>query len=210
MKHTGIVLAAVLVIIGGVIAYMHAHPRPPRDEVLPDGVQGVTRPPALATGTMLVLRSPAVDNGGQLPVDYTGDGSAATLPLEWTGVPAGTRSLAVIMHHIPGPGDVKWYWVLYNIPAKVTSLPRNVTGLGTLGNNSINGRTEYAPPHSKGPGPKLYVYTVYALSAPPPVIVQPAEVSRAVLLDAMKGLVLDSAELHVVYTRQSLQDGEAK
>lgn len=148
-----------------------------------------------------VLRSPEVADGGTLPRDYTGDGSSATLPLEWSGAPAGTQSYAVIMHHIPGPGTTKWYWVLYNIPATITSLPRNVQGIGVLGNNSVNGRTEYAPPHSKGPGPKTYIYTVYALSAPPQLDVPPAQVNRDVLLAAMRDRTLASAELHVVYTR---------
>ncbi len=157
-------------------------------------------PSVNATATF-TLRSPAVADGGQLPKEYTGDGESATLPLEWSGLPAATRSLAVIMHHIDPEGITKWYWILYNIPADVQSLPKNVTGVGKLGNNSINGRTEYAPPHSKGPGPKTYIYTVYALSAPVKLNVEPSAVSRAVLLDAIKDCTLATAELHVVYTR---------
>jgi len=147
------------------------------------------------------LRSSEVADGGPLPKDYTGDGSSATLPMEWSGAPEGTRSYAVIMHHIPPDGPTKWYWVLYNIPADIKSLPRNVTGVGTLGNNSVNGKMEYAPPHSTGPGPKTYVLTVYALSSPLKLEVNPSEVSREVLLAAMKDKILASAELHVVYTR---------
>ena len=147
-----------------------------------------------------VLRSPAVVDGGPLPKDFTGDGTSATLPLEWSGAPAGTKSYALIMHHI-APDKTKWYWVLYNIPADVKSLPKNVKGGGTLGNNSVNGRAEYAPPHSRGPGTKTYIYTVYALSAPPKLTVPPAEVSRDVLLTAMKDLILGSAELRVSYAR---------
>lgn len=147
-----------------------------------------------------VLRSPEVADGGQLPKDYTADGSSATLPLEWNGAPEGTRSYALIMHHV-APDGIKWYWTLYNIPATVHSLPRNVKGVGTLGNNSINERTEYAPPKSKGPGPKTYIYTVYALSSPVQLSVSPTQVSREVLLAAMKDRTLASAELRVVYSR---------
>ena len=105
------------------------------------------------------------------------------------------------MHHIPPDGPAKWYWALYNIPATTTGLPKNVRGVGTLGNNSINGRTGYAPPHSKGPGPKTYVYTIYALSSPVTMDVEPSQVSRDVLLAAMKDKILASAELRVVYSR---------
>jgi len=159
--------------------------------------------PAQDTGSpQLVLRSPEVADGGILPVEFTGDGGGATLPLEWDGVPAGTASCAVIMHHVDPEGKTKWYWVLYNIPAEIRSLPKNVKGVGVLGNNSVNGRTEYAPPHSKGPGEKTYIYTVYALSAPPQLSVEPAQVSRDVLLEVVKDSILGSAELKVVYSRQ--------
>ncbi len=147
------------------------------------------------------LRSSAVADGGALPVEFTGDGSSSTLPLEWTGAPADTRSFAVIMHHIAPDGKAKWYWTLYNIPADAHGLPKNVQGIGTLGNNGINRRVGYAPPHSKGPGAKTYVLTAYALSAPVEISATPAEVNREVLLAAMKDLILDSAELKVIYDR---------
>ena len=147
-----------------------------------------------------VLKSPAVTNGGALPVEFTGDGASATLPLEWTGAPAGTQSYALIMHH-EAPDQTKWYWILYDLPAETHSLPKNVKGIGMLGNNSVNRRTEYAPPHSKGPGAKTYVLTVYALSAPLQIRVPPAEVNREVLLTAMKDKVLATAELSVSYSR---------
>jgi phosphatidylethanolamine-binding protein (PEBP) family uncharacterized protein/Spy/CpxP family protein refolding chaperone len=165
--------------------------------------------PASATGTAspgatksaFVLRSPEVADGGRLPTEFTGDGAGVTPPLEWNSPPAATKSYAVIMHHLDPEGKTKWYWTLYNIPAAVRSLPANVHGIGTLGNNSVNGKLEYAPPHSKGPGDKTYVLTVYALSAPLQLSVPPAEVTRDVLLTAMKDTILARAELQVVYAR---------
>jgi len=151
--------------------------------------------------TGFVLRSPEVADGGMLPKDYTGDGTSSTLPLEWNGAPEGTKSFALVMHHVDPQGKTKWYWILYNMPATTQSIPKNVKDIGTLGNNSVNQRTEYAPPHSKGPGPKIYIYTVYALSAEPKLNVKPEEVSRDVLLAAMKDNILATAELHVVYSR---------
>lgn len=152
------------------------------------------------------LTSPAAADGGMLPVEFTGDGAAVTLPLNWTGAPEGTRSFAVIMHHI-APDQTKWYWILYNIPATTTALPKNVqAGIGILGNNSVNDRMEYAPPHSKGPGPKTYIYTVYALSQPVSIDVAPADVNRDVLLAAMKEKILATAQLKTVYERKGLGD----
>ena len=149
-----------------------------------------------------VLRSSVVQDGGALPEEFTGDGKGSTLPLEWTRPPAGTKSYAVIMHHIDHEGKTKWYWTLYNIPPQLTGLPMDVQGIGTLGSNSINREIGYAPPHSKGPGAKTYTLTVYALSDMLQITAPAAQVSRDFLLNAMKGKVLAKAELRVVYSRK--------
>jgi phosphatidylethanolamine-binding protein (PEBP) family uncharacterized protein len=148
------------------------------------------------------LTSPDVPEGGLLPVEYTCDGAANTLALSWSNAPAGTRSFAVIMEHVASPTDIHWYWVVYDIPANITSLPKNMTGIGTLGTNSVNDRQAYTPPCSKGPGPKTYTYTVYALSRQPQVSIAANQVTRAVLLDAIHDITLASAELNVTYTRK--------
>jgi Raf kinase inhibitor-like YbhB/YbcL family protein len=166
-----------------------------------DRSQPTSAPAAVARPGSFALTSPAVADGGELPREYTGDGAGVTLPLAWSGAPEGARSFTLVMHHVPPEGPAKWYWVLYNIPAATTSLPKNVRGVGTLGNNSVNGRSEYAPPHSKGPGPKTYVYTVYALSSPVQLDAETTRVSRDALLAAMQDRILASAELRVVYAR---------
>jgi gluconolactonase len=148
------------------------------------------------------LTSPDLPSDGRLPVEYTCDGVSSTLALEWSGAPEGTVSYAVIMQHVASPEDIHWYMVLYNLPADVTSLSKNYTGIGTLGNNSVNGRTEYSPPCSKGPGDKTYTFTVYALSAQSQLSVPASEVDRATLLAAIQDITLASAELNVVYARQ--------
>jgi phosphatidylethanolamine-binding protein (PEBP) family uncharacterized protein len=156
--------------------------------------------PAVSNSSSFTLRSSEVVNGGALPVDYTGDGSGATLPLEWSGAPAGTNSYALLMHHLDPEGVTKSYWILYNIPATVTSLPKNGKGVGSLG-ASFKGIVGYEPPHSKGPGPKTYVLTLYALSAAPEITAPPAQVTYDVMLAAMKGKVLATTDLNVVYDR---------
>ena len=178
--------------------------RPPRDGGGGRGANATAEvQPTFApkhTGLM-TLTSSAVTNGSALPVEFTGDGAGISPPLNWSGAPAGTKFYAVIMHHVPGPGAVKWYWTLYNLPATVTSLPKNAQGIGTSGNNSVNRNLGYAPPHSKGPGVKNYFLTVYALSSAIELNVPPQQVSRAVLLNAMQDKILDSAELKVTYDR---------
>jgi Raf kinase inhibitor-like YbhB/YbcL family protein len=194
-------------------AYLYSQPLPTLPKIqdtdffkAPNSAQTAPSPsaaPAPQAQAGFLLKSPDVTHGGMLPKEFTGDGASATLPLEWSGVPAGTKSYALIMDHMDPEGKAKWYWLLYNIPPDTKSLPKNIKGVGTLGNNSVNGRTEYAPPHSKGPGAKTYTYTIYALSALVKLDVPPSEVTRDMLLAAMKGLLLGSTKMSVVYTRSS-------
>jgi phosphatidylethanolamine-binding protein (PEBP) family uncharacterized protein len=164
----------------------------------------VTQARAAPDSSTFTLTSPDLPTDGSLPVEYTCDGDGSTLALTWSGAPAGTAGYAVIMHHIAAPDDIHWYWVLYNLPADVTSLAKNVSGVGILGNNANNSLVEYSPPCSKGPGDKEYIYTVYALSAQPQITDPPEQVDRAALLDAIQDITLASAELHVIYARAGM------
>lgn len=148
----------------------------------------------------LVLSSPVVADGGALPTEFTGDGAGVSPPLAWRGAPAGTKSFAVVMDHLAPGNELKCYWTLWNLPANVTSLPKNSRDLGTLG-AGFKGQPGYEPPHSQGPGLKTYTIHLYALSAAPQLSLPPRSVTRDVLLTAIKDLVLDSAELNVTYTR---------
>ena len=152
------------------------------------------------------LTSPVVADGGTYPVEYTGDGAGSTPPLAWTGAPAGTQSYALIMHHLDPEGVTKWYWTLYHIPADVTHLDKNAQGVGTLG-SSFKGKTGYEPPHSKGPGAKTYVITLYALSAAPQISAATSQVTGKILSAALKDHVLASADLSVVYSRVGEGEG---
>jgi Raf kinase inhibitor-like YbhB/YbcL family protein len=156
------------------------------------------------TTPVFTLTSTAVKDGGVLPVEFTGDGASATLPLAWSNIPAGTKSFTLIMHHV-APDMTKWYWVLYNMPPETTCVPKNVKGVGTLGTNSVNHKTEYAPPHSKGPGTKTYILTLYALDSLLKLDVPAEQVTRDTLLAAMKDHILGTATLSMTYTRTQEQ-----
>ncbi|MBB5036726.1 YHYH protein [Prosthecobacter dejongeii] len=161
--------------------------------------QGVK--PSSSSSGGFVLTSSAVEEGGSLPMDFTGDGSGATLPLSWKGAPVGTSSYALIMDHEAPGNEMKGYWTMWDIPATVTSLPKNVQGVGKLG-IGFRGKVGYEPPHSKGPGEKTYVLHVYALSASPQIREPDSQVNREVLLAAIQGKILATADLRVVYARR--------
>ena len=149
-----------------------------------------------------VLTSPDVADGGALPTEYTGDGAGITPPLAWRGAPPGTQGYVLIMDHLAPGDEVKCSWTLWDIPADVTALPKNSTGIGRTG-TSFKGKSGYEPPRSQGPGAKTYVLTVYALSGP---LRTAGEVDRETLLSAMKDKVLASASLNVVHTRGAVDE----
>ena len=145
------------------------------------------------------LTSSAVVDNGLLPKEYNGDGAGATLPLEWKGAPEGTKSFALVMDHLAQGPEMKCYWTLWDIPPSVTSLPRNVQGVGKLGATWKRGQT-YVAPHSRGGGAKTYSLHIYALTKVPQFNQPPEQVTREVLLAAIKDSIIDSADLDVIYT----------
>ncbi len=157
---------------------------------------------ALCPAQTFTLSSPSFTRGGAYPIEFTCDGERASPPLAWTNPPVGTRSFAVSMHHIPGPGDKHVYLVIYNIPAGVKSLAKNARDIGAWDINTVNGQPEYTPPCSKGPGPKTYTLTVYALSSEPNLVIPGGRVTLDMLLEAIRDKTLATSAMDVVYARQ--------
>lgn len=155
-------------------------------------------PPRPATFT---LTSPVIKEGAALPVEFSGNGEGVSPPLAWQGAPAGTQSYVLIMHHYPRAGEAaRYYWILYNLPATVTSLARASQGVGLTGGNSVGQPpVGYTPPHSKGPGVKKYTITVYALSSIPQPAATGRQLNRDLMLAAIKESTLASAELNFTF-----------
>ena len=160
----------------------------------------------------LTLSSPAVGDDHVLPAAFTCDGDGVSPPLTWTNLPEGTQSVAVTMHHYPGPPgsdgtqpgaeEKHVYLVAWDIPSTETGLKQNDTTTGQRGTNTVNRERAYTPPCSKGPGAKLYTLTLYALSeAPSPEAQDRHGVTMDDLLLASKDTTLGTATLDVIYAR---------
>jgi phosphatidylethanolamine-binding protein (PEBP) family uncharacterized protein len=149
----------------------------------------------------ITAESTAFSNNGTLPAKYTCDGLGISPPIAWKTAPAGTKSFAFVMHHIPPTGDMHVYMLVYNIGSSVGSLAEKTANLGIFGANTVNGKTEYTPPCSQGPGAKAYIMTVYALSAEPVFPSSASKITRDVLLAAINKTTLGTAVMNVNYTR---------
>jgi phosphatidylethanolamine-binding protein (PEBP) family uncharacterized protein len=172
---------------------------PPREDRGPPRGGGGRRedPKRLAT-VGIEVTSPAVGPDGSLPIEFTCDGAGISPPIEWQAGPAGTRSYALSLWH-ETPDGAKSYWLLYDIPANVTKLPKDSRAIGSPGLNGKR-RAEYDPMCSKGPGLKEYHVTVYALSARPQL--RPEAATREALLEAIANTTLAEGTLTFAYERK--------
>ena len=155
----------------------------------------------------LVLSSTAFAAGQPIPKRHTCEGQDLSVPLAWSGLPAGTRSLALIVDDpdAPDPAAPKrtWvHWVLYNIPAGATGLAAGVEPAalpaGTLQGRNDWGRTGYGGP-CPPTGRHRYFHKLYALDTVLPDLDEP---TKAGLEKAMHGHVLASFELIGTYQKE--------
>lgn len=140
-------------------------------------------------------------HNGIYPKLYTCDSLGISPGLQWSNAPTTTNSYAITMYTIPPTGEKHVYIVLYNIPSSTTSIPDNTKSIGVFGINTVDGKTTYTPPCSQGPGPKIYVLTLYALNAQPTITAPNTQVTMDILLAGMKNKIVDSAVMSVTYTR---------
>ena len=174
---------------------------PPKSDA-PQGNPPERRKSTTPTTAAFPLKSSSIDASGRLSVDCTCDGKSESPAIAWNSLPEGTKFLAVSVWH-NAPDQEKSYWLLYNIPATVSSIPQNAAGAGgSQGVTGINDRKErsYDPMCSRGPGVKTYHITVYALSSE--LQLNPAQASRTELLKAMQKALIAESTLDFEYERQ--------
>jgi hypothetical protein len=76
--------------------------------------------------------------------------------LNWSGAPKGTKSFAINIYDPDAPtGSGFWHWVVFNIPADATSLPKGAGDPkgGGMPTGVVQSRTDYGTPGYGGPCP---------------------------------------------------------
>jgi Raf kinase inhibitor-like YbhB/YbcL family protein len=151
----------------------------------------------------LTVNSSAFTEGGGIPARYTCEGQDVSPPLAWSGLPAGTKSLALIVDDpdAPDPKAPKrtWvHWVLYDIPPTATSLPEG----GALPSGIREGRNDWGRKGYGGPCPPVgrhrYFHKLYALDT---VLGDLGEPTKAQVEKAMEGHVLAEGRLMGTYEK---------
>src|SRR6478735_1241584 len=152
----------------------------------------------------LTLSSPAFAPGAAMAARHTCDGNEVSPALQWTGMPAETKSFALVVDDPDAPDPAApqrtWvHWVLYDLPADSTGLAQGTHALpaGTREGRNDWHRTGFGAP-CPPKGRHRYVHTLYALDTEFPDLHSP---DKAQLLARMHGHVLASARLVGTYAR---------
>jgi Raf kinase inhibitor-like YbhB/YbcL family protein len=141
------------------------------------------------------ITSRAFEPGADIPRRFTCDGQDVSPPLAIEDIPPAAVSLVLVMDDPDAPGGTWDHWVAYDIPV-VGVVEEAVGQLGTAGRNSW-GRTGYGGPCPPR-GSHRYIFTVYALDTR---LGLPAGAQKPRVQDALKGHVLDRAQLVGRYRR---------
>jgi Raf kinase inhibitor-like YbhB/YbcL family protein len=164
---------------------------------------------AQAPPQKIVVSSPTLKMDETMPRDYTPDGRNVSPPLTWSGAPPATRQFAVICED-PDAGNPPPFvhWLIYKIPATATGVPEGVPIdpaapmppeiAGAIQGTSGFRRAIYRGPAPPPGRPHHYHFVVYALDA---ALDLSAGLTRADLLDAIKGHVIGQGELVAIYER---------
>ena len=135
---------------------------------------GLAAAPAAAAGPF-TLTSPDVKAGGMIASTFVFNsfgcsGQNISPALSWHGAPAGTKGYVLTVYDPDAPtGSGFWHWVMYDIPASVTSLPQGAGAPGKQPEGAMLGNSDYGAPGYNGPcppkgdKPHRYIFTVYAV-----------------------------------------------
>jgi len=146
----------------------------------------------------LTITSPAFRTGELIPSKFTCDGQDVNPALAIGNVPAGTKSLALIMDDPDAPNGTWVHWVLWNIDPAMREIKENSVPAGAKPGTNDFRKTSYGGP-CPPPGTHRYFFKMYALDT---MLDLGSGATKAALEKEMKGHVLAQGELMGRYKRR--------
>ena len=145
-------------------------------------------------GMTMKLTSPSFGHRQSIPSKFTCEGNDVNPSLTIEEIPAGTKSLALIVDDPDAPMGTWVHWVVFNIPVTKAIAENSVPG--TQGHNDF-GRKEYGGPCPPS-GTHRYFFKLYALDT---LLDLREGTDKRTLERAMQGHILSSAELIGLYKK---------
>jgi hypothetical protein len=158
------------------------------------------------TTMTLDITSPAFADNAAIPAKYTCEGDDISPPLAWSGVPAGAKSLVLIVDDPDAPDPaaprMTWvHWVLFDLPPTTTGLAEAVAASALPAGTKV-GLNDWKRADYGGPCPPIgrhrYFFKLYALDAALSGLNSP---TKAKVEAAMQGHVLAEAQLIGTYQK---------
>lgn len=152
----------------------------------------------------MTITSRAFAHDGSIPKLYTCEGKNVSPPLAWSGVPAGAKSLVLIVDDPDAPDPaaprMTWvHWLLYNLSVITSGLPEAVQSLPV---GTLDGLNDWQRAGYRGPCPPIgrhrYFHKLYALDIVLPDLEKP---NKRTLEQAMKGHIVAEAQLVGTYQK---------
>ena len=169
----------------------------PARKPLPTGEPSATLQTTTRATTMK-LTSTAFAHTAAIPPKYTCDEENVSPPLTVADIPAGVKSLALIVDDPDAPRGDFVHWTLWNIPPTTTTIPE-----GTVPPGSVQGTTDFGSAGYGGPCPPLgthhYQFKLYALDT---ALSLDPSARKADIERAIEGHILDQTLLVGTYVRQ--------
>jgi Raf kinase inhibitor-like YbhB/YbcL family protein len=153
--------------------------------------------PEMAKAQMMLVSSPAFSPGGTIARGYSAYGNNTMPPLSWSALPAGTKSLALIVEDPDASTPQPFvHWAAWNIAPAARALTDGLVG-AVQGRNGKGAEGWWGPHPSDG---KLhhYYFQLFALDTK---LSLPASAGRDELVAAMKGHVLGKGRLLGTFTK---------
>lgn len=168
---------------------------PPPTTPIPTSPTTTPSPATVPLQMQMTLSSPEFENGASIPTRFTCDGNNINPTLRIENVPAGTKSLALILEDPDAPPGTWVHWIIYDIPVTLwideDSIP------GTQGTNDYDVK-QYRGPCPPSSRTHRYVFKLCALDIE---LGLHEGVERDALEMAMQGHVLEITELSGLYSR---------
>jgi Raf kinase inhibitor-like YbhB/YbcL family protein len=120
-------------------------------------------PTPLLQGLPVMTVSSPVFSQGQIPRQYTCHGAGHSPPIYWSGVPAGTKSLALVVDDSNAPITPYINWIVFDISPGTTEIATDQIPYGAREARNSLGTARYDPPCPAAP--HKYRFTIYALNA---------------------------------------------